>query len=184
MLVCQASLQYAWHCSLSLLCSPPCQVKEAVRRWPVVLLPSHRSYLDFLLISYVFLHFNLRLPVIAAGQDFMEMAGVSAFLRRSGAFFMRRTFGSDQLYWSVFTEYVQQHLTRGYAPVEFFIEGTRSRTAKSLHPKLGTGAFGWLLLVTAMQHGCAADLVVPKLFDNLMTPEMCQAHCICTSGCC
>ena len=132
---------------LSLLPSPPCQVKEAVRKWPVVLLPSHRSYLDFLLISYVFLHFNLRLPVIAAGQDFMEMAGVSAFLRRSGAFFMRRTFGSDQLYWSVFTEYVQQHLTRGYAPVEFFIEGTRSRMAKSLHPKLGLCRALWLVAI-------------------------------------
>ena len=136
------------HLALLLLLLPSsCQVKEAVRKWPVVLLPSHRSYLDFLLVSYVFLHFNLRLPVIAAGQDFMEMAGVSAFLRRSGAFFMRRTFGSDQLYWSVFTEYVQQHLTRGYAPVEFFIEGTRSRTAKSLHPKLGLCRALWLVAI-------------------------------------
>jgi glycerone phosphate O-acyltransferase len=113
------------------------KVKEAMRQWPTVLLPSHRSYLDFILVTYVFFHFNMRLPVIAAGQDFMEMAVVSSFLRRSGAFFMRRTFGSDLLYWSVFSEYVQQHLSTGYAPVEFFIEGTRSRTAKSYHPKLG-----------------------------------------------
>ena len=116
------------------------QVKEAMRQWPTVLLPSHRSYLDFILVTYVFFHFNMRLPVIAAGQDFMEMAVVSSFLRRSGAFFMRRTFGSDLLYWSVFSEYVQQHLSTGYAPVEFFIEGTRSRTAKSYHPKLGETA--------------------------------------------
>lgn len=81
----------------------------------------------------------------------MEMAGVSAFLRRSGAFFMRRTFGSDQLYWSVFTEYVQQHITQGYAPVEFFIEGTRSRTAKSLHPKLGMKLLVGCYIVARLQ---------------------------------
>ncbi len=67
----------------------------------------------------------------------MNMQFVSALLRRSGAFFLRRTFGSDRLYKLVFSLYTQAILCRGDAPVEFFIEGTRSRTAKSLHPKLG-----------------------------------------------
>ena len=67
----------------------------------------------------------------------MNMKMVSAFLRRSGAFFLRRTFSSDQLYKAVFAGYVQALLSSGDAPLEFFIEGTRSRTAKSLHPKLG-----------------------------------------------
>lgn len=69
--------------------------------------------------------------------DFMNMAGVSSLLRRSGAFFLRRTFGSDKLYKAVFTAYVQTLLCSGDSPIEFFIEGTRSRTAKSLHPKYG-----------------------------------------------
>ncbi len=67
----------------------------------------------------------------------MNMKGVTGFLRRSGAFFLRRTFGSDKLYKTVFSVYVQTLLCRGVLPMEFFIEGTRSRTAKSLHPKLG-----------------------------------------------
>ena len=153
-------------------------MKQTIRQWPTVLLPSHRSYLDFILVTYVFFHFNLRLPVIAAGQDFMEMAVVSSFLRRSGAFFMRRTFGSDLLYWSVFSEYVQQHLTSGYAPVEFFIEGTRSRTAKSYHPKLGEvrlSVFHPHLVscgyaYTCMQH-CHVRTCVPMvctLFVNIL----------------
>lgn len=50
---------------------------------------------------------------------------------------MRRSFGSDKLYWTVFSEYVQKLITDGEAPIEFFIEGTRSRTAKSLMPKFG-----------------------------------------------
>ena len=37
------------------------------REWPVVLVPSHRSYLDFILVSYVLLEHNLPLPCIAAG---------------------------------------------------------------------------------------------------------------------
>ena len=73
-------------------------------------------------------------------SDFMHMSVVSSFLRRSGGFFLRRTFGSDRLYKVVFSLYVQVLLSNGDAPMEFFVEGTRSRTAKSLHPKLGTVA--------------------------------------------
>lgn len=36
--------------------------------WPVVLLPSHRSYLDFILVTYIMFEHNISLPCIAAGQ--------------------------------------------------------------------------------------------------------------------
>lgn len=39
-----------------------------MKRYPVVLLPSHRSYLDFLLVTYFLYEFNMQLPVIAAAQ--------------------------------------------------------------------------------------------------------------------
>ena len=39
--------------------------------------------------------------------DFMGMAGVSSLLRHCGAFFLRRTFGSDHLYKATFSEYVK-----------------------------------------------------------------------------
>lgn len=67
----------------------------------------------------------------------MSMRGVSPFLRRSGAFFLRRTFGSDKLYKAMFSEYVKAVLCSGDNPMEFFVEGTRSRSGKSLHPRLG-----------------------------------------------
>ena len=67
----------------------------------------------------------------------MSMKGVSPLLRRSGAFFLRRTFGSDKLYKAVFSEYVKTVLYSGDCPMEFFVEGTRSRSGKSLHPRLG-----------------------------------------------
>ena len=58
------------------------------------------------------------------------MKGVGALLRRCGAYFIRRSFGKDKLYWALFTEYTQTHIINGDAPVEFFIEGTRSRTGE------------------------------------------------------
>ncbi|XP_077597472.1 dihydroxyacetone phosphate acyltransferase [Stigmatopora nigra] len=113
------------------------RLQQAIQEYPVVLLPSHRSYMDFLLMSYILYTYDLSLPVIAAGMDFMGMKFVGEMLRMSGAFFIRRSFGGDRLYWAVFSEYVKIIVKNGYAPVEFFLEGTRSRTAKSLTPKLG-----------------------------------------------
>uniref|UniRef100_A0A8C9YAM9 Glyceronephosphate O-acyltransferase n=1 Tax=Sander lucioperca TaxID=283035 RepID=A0A8C9YAM9_SANLU len=113
------------------------RLQQAIQEHPVVLLPSHRSYMDFLLMSYILYTYDVALPVIAAGMDFMGMKFVGEMLRMSGAFFIRRSFGGDKLYWALFSEYVKTMLKNGFAPVEFFLEGTRSRTSKSLTPKLG-----------------------------------------------
>ncbi|KAM9258949.1 dihydroxyacetone phosphate acyltransferase [Cariama cristata] len=113
------------------------RLQHAIQEHPVVLLPSHRSYVDFLMLSYLLYTYDLALPVIAAGIDFLGMKIVGELLRRAGAFFMRRSFGGNRLYWAVFAEYVKTMLRTGYAPIEFFLEGTRSRTAKTLMPKFG-----------------------------------------------
>lgn len=44
------------------------QLQQAVQEHPVVLLPSHRSYMDFLMMSYLLYMYDLPLPVIAAGM--------------------------------------------------------------------------------------------------------------------
>ncbi|NXB26418.1 GNPAT acyltransferase, partial [Rhagologus leucostigma] len=119
------------------------RLQHAIQEHPVVLLPSHRSYIDFLMLSYLLYTYDLALPVIAAGigkyvfNNFLGMKIVGELLRRAGAFFMRRSFGGNRLYWAVFAEYVKTMLRSGYAPIEFFLEGTRSRTAKTLTPKFG-----------------------------------------------
>ncbi|XP_004691193.2 PREDICTED: dihydroxyacetone phosphate acyltransferase [Condylura cristata] len=113
------------------------KLQRAIQEHPVVLLPSHRSYIDFLMLSFLLYNYDLPVPVIAAGMDFLGMKMVGELLRMSGAFFMRRTFGGNRLYWAVFSEYVKTMLRNGYAPVEFFLEGTRSRSSKTLTPKLG-----------------------------------------------
>lgn len=105
---------------------------------PVVFMPTHRSYLDFVLMSFLCYQYDMPMPIIAATQDFLGMKIVGEIMRRCGAFFIRRAGGHhDLLYWSVFTEYVRSQIELGDRPLEFFLEGTRSRTGKSLHPKLG-----------------------------------------------
>lgn len=64
--------------------------------------------------------------------------GIGEALRKTGAFFMRRSFANtDKLYGTVFRQYVHQLVTRNDDPLQFFLEGTRSRTGKSLPPKFG-----------------------------------------------
>ena len=57
-------------------------------------------------------------------------------LRRAGAFFIRRSFKGDRLYGAVVDAYMRRLLQDGW-PLEFFLEGGRSRTGKLLPPKLG-----------------------------------------------
>ncbi|XP_069697243.1 dihydroxyacetone phosphate acyltransferase isoform X2 [Periplaneta americana] len=113
------------------------RVMSTVGENPVIFAPSHRSYGDFILMAYLCFHYKIEMPAIAAGIDFHSMWLMGHLLRDCCAFFMRRSFGSDKLYWTTFSEYVQKLVTDGDAAVEFFIEGTRSRTAKSLTPKFG-----------------------------------------------
>ena len=100
----------------------------------IVYLPTHRSYMDFILLTYVCYEYNLPLPCIAAAQDFLGLGLFANLLRHCGAFFIRRSFRSDLLYWTIFDEYVKTHLIHGDYPLEFFIEGARSRTLKTLLP--------------------------------------------------
>jgi glycerol-3-phosphate O-acyltransferase len=111
------------------------RVRAAAKRGTLVLLPSHKSHLDYLMLSFVFYHANLQLPLIAAGDN-LSFFPLGLVLRRGGAFFIRRSFSGDRLYGSVVDAYVRRLIREGYS-IEFFLEGGRSRTGKLLPPKLG-----------------------------------------------
>ena len=64
------------------------------------------------------------------------MPVVGAILRRGGAFYLRRSFKGNRLYATVFNAYLRQILVRGHS-IEYFVEGTRSRTGRLLAPKAG-----------------------------------------------
>ncbi|WP_397449466.1 glycerol-3-phosphate 1-O-acyltransferase PlsB [Pseudomonas sp. NA-150] len=101
----------------------------------VIYVPCHRSHIDYLLLSYLLFRNGLTPPHIAAGIN-LNMPGMGGLLRRGGAFFMRRTFKGNPLYSAVFNEYLHTLFTKGF-PVEYFVEGGRSRTGRMLRPKPG-----------------------------------------------
>ncbi|MBI4985413.1 MAG: glycerol-3-phosphate 1-O-acyltransferase PlsB [Rhodocyclales bacterium] len=101
----------------------------------IVYVPCHRSHIDYLLLSFIILRRGLMPPHIAAGAN-LDIPLVGPLLRRGGAFFLRRSFKGDQLYAAVFDEYLHRMLTRGF-PIEYFIEGGRSRSGRMLAPRTG-----------------------------------------------
>ncbi len=100
-----------------------------------MLLPSHKSHVDYVLLSFVLRKNGLMLPVIAAGDN-LAFFPVGPVFRRAGAFFIRRSFRGDRLYAAVVDAYIRRLMRDGNA-VEFFLEGGRSRTGKLLPPKVG-----------------------------------------------
>jgi len=110
-------------------------VRELASTHEIIYVPSHRSHIDYLLLSYTLYHEGLVPPHIAAGIN-LNFWPVGPMLRGGGAFFLRRSFGGNKLYTAVFNEYIFQLMDRGI-PMEFFPEGGRSRTGRLLPPKTG-----------------------------------------------
>ena len=101
----------------------------------IVYVPCHRSHIDYLLLSYIVYQQGLMIPHIAAGAN-LNLPIVGGILRRGGAFFLRRSFKGNPLYGAVFNEYLHMVIARGN-PIEYFVEGGRSRTGRLLQPRPG-----------------------------------------------
>lgn len=114
------------------------RVKEAARlsrSAPLVLVPCHKSHFDYLVISWVFLRNEFIPPHVAAGAN-LSFFPLGSLFRRAGGFFLRRSFAGQDLYKLTFRQYLWTLVREGH-PIEFFMEGGRSRTGKLLPPKLG-----------------------------------------------
>ncbi len=101
----------------------------------IVYMPCHRSHVDYLLLSYVIYKRGYAVPYVAAGVN-LNLPVIGRLLRKGGAFFIRRSFRGSGLYPIVFMKYVDVMMNRGH-PIEFFIEGGRSRTGRLLRPRTG-----------------------------------------------
>jgi len=110
-------------------------VRNLSKKMPFVIISCHRSHIDYLLLSYVFYKHNIQMPFIAAGNN-LSFFPMGYIFRRSGAFFLRRSFRGNEVYGEVFSKYMATLLKEGL-PLEFFIEGGRSRTGKMVMPKYG-----------------------------------------------
>lgn len=111
------------------------RLKEASKDGTLILLPSHKSHVDYIILTRVFYHARMPAPVIAAGDN-LNFFPLGDVLRRGGAFFIRRSFKGDRLYGAVVDAYIRRLIMDGVS-LEVFLEGGRSRTGKLLSPKLG-----------------------------------------------
>lgn len=110
-------------------------IREIAGKHPIVLVPSHRSHIDYLLLSHIFYRENLTVPHVCAGIN-LKFWPVAHFIRRGGGFYIRRQIKGQKFYSFVLHSYLKTLLRIGYT-LEFFIEGTRSRSGKLLSPKMG-----------------------------------------------
>jgi len=111
------------------------RIRSAMRSGTAILLPSHKSHLDYVLLSWVFYENDLALPHVVAGMN-LAIPPVDILLRGAGGFFVKRSFHDDAIFPAVFSRYLRELVRQGY-PVEFFLEGGRTRSGKLLPPKVG-----------------------------------------------
>lgn len=126
--------------------------------YEIVYIPSHRSHMDYLLLSYVLYHQGLVPPHIAAGIN-LNFWPAGPIFRHLGAFFIRRSFKGNKLYSTIFREYLSELFARGYS-IEYFVEGGRSRTGRLLEPKTGTLS----MTLQAMLRGDSRPITIVPIY--------------------
>ncbi|MDP4544448.1 glycerol-3-phosphate 1-O-acyltransferase PlsB [Psychrobacter faecalis] len=111
------------------------RVRELAADYELIYVPCHRSHVDYLLLSYVIYMRGLSIPYVAAGDN-LDVPVLGPLLRGAVAFYIRRSFRGNALYTAVLREYMHTLITRN-TPIEYFIEGGRSRSGRLLPPKMG-----------------------------------------------
>jgi glycerol-3-phosphate O-acyltransferase len=103
--------------------------------YPVVFLPSHRSNLDRLSLQFMLWENDLP-PNHTAGGINLNFFPIGPLLRRTGVFFIRRSFRDNDLYKLVLRAYIDYLIEKRF-PLEWYMEGGRSRSGKLNPPRFG-----------------------------------------------
>lgn len=137
-------------------------LREAPPGSPLVLVPSHRSYLDFVLCSQLMFarpDLGIAIPHIAATSDFARIPVLSWLFVRLHAFYLQRGLGRED---KKLTQQVHSLIRTGRV-LEFFIEGSRSRSRQFLPPRRG--------LLRSLQATGEVCTVLPIAFSYDHVPE-------------
>lgn len=130
----------------------------------LIFLPSHRSYVDTLVLSEVLRRHDFP-PNLVLGGINLALWPIAAVARRAGVIFIRRKFGGDPVYKFAMRSYLSFIVEKRFN-LEWYIEGGRSRTGKLRPPMLGLLNY----VVDAIEQGNNADMmVVPTsiVYDQL-----------------
>jgi len=134
------------------------RMREKSTEAPLILIPCHKSHLDYLLLPYLMFKNNMPCPHIAAGKN-LSFWPLGPIFRGGGAFFIRRTFKGAELYTKIFAAYLEKLLYEGFN-LKIFIEGGRSRTGKLLSPRPG----GLGMIIKAYLNGACDNLYFVPVF--------------------
>ena len=99
------------------------------KKHQVILMPSFRSYADFILISYLHVIYEIDLPFIAGLEKYDEVSLYQKVLRRCGGFWVDERKLQSTLYKVVLEEYFAQIMKRKHI-LEYHIERNRERSGK------------------------------------------------------
>ncbi|WP_336033577.1 glycerol-3-phosphate 1-O-acyltransferase [Geodermatophilus sp. FMUSA9-8] len=129
-------------------------LRELNRRHPLVFLPSHRSYVDPLVLADVLAAHDFPRNHVLGGDN-LRFWPVGPIAKRAGLVFIRRSFGDDQVYKLAVREYFAFLLAKRFN-LEWYMEGGRSRTGKLRPPRHGLLRF----VADAVERGRVEDAYV------------------------
>jgi glycerol-3-phosphate O-acyltransferase len=110
-------------------------VRKLGEKHALVFLPSHRSYLDPLVLRPVLLRHGFPPNHVMGGIN-MAVWPLGDLAKRSGMVFIRRSFSDNAVYKWTLREYMA-YLVRKRFNLEWYIEGGRTRTGKLRPPRYG-----------------------------------------------
>jgi glycerol-3-phosphate O-acyltransferase len=111
------------------------EVRRLGEKHALVFLPSHRSYLDPLVLRPVLLGHGFPPNHVMGGIN-LAMWPLGDLAKRSGIVFIRRSFSDNAVYKWTLREYFA-YLVRKRFNLEWYIEGGRTRTGKLRPPRYG-----------------------------------------------
>ncbi|BBZ76778.1 glycerol-3-phosphate acyltransferase [Mycolicibacterium anyangense] len=138
-------------------------MRRSLEDHPAVLLWSHRSYLDGVIVPVAMQENKLPPAHTFAGIN-LSFGFMGPLMRRSGVIFLRRKL-DDPVYKYVLRQFVGYIVQKRFN-LSWSIEGTRSRTGKMLPPKLGLLAY----VADAYLDGRSDDILLQPVsisFDQL-----------------
>ncbi|MGU3503025.1 glycerol-3-phosphate 1-O-acyltransferase [Mycobacterium sp. C31M] len=138
-------------------------MRHSLEIHPAVLLFSHRSYLDGVIVP-VAMQENRLPPVHTFAGINLSFGFMGPIFRHSGVIFLRRKL-DDPLYKYVLRQFVGYIVEKRFN-LNWSIEGTRSRTGKMLPPKLGLLSY----VADAYLDGRSEDILLQPVsisFDQL-----------------
>lgn len=149
------------------------RLRELNRRHPLVFLPSHRSYVDPLVLADVLARHDFPRNHVLGGDN-LNFWPVGPVAKRAGVVFIRRSFGDDHVYKLAVREYFAFLLSKRFN-LEWYMEGGRSRTGKLRPPRHGLLRY----VADAVERGRVEDvLLVPVsiTYDQLREVSLMAAE--------